>query len=409
MDILIEEQEGSLWVAALRDGRLDGLEVEPALEEVRWGSIYWGKVKSVNAALDAVFVDLDGFNTGILYNRDVRIQDGDSYVKGGAKAIGKVFQPGDMIAVQAKSAYLPKDYDDYASQETKTPQLSMDITLQGRYTIFAPMMGKNRLSSRIRDKKMRKSLHKMLDELDAIDGFILRAAAADTQTDVLLREADILQSAWAEVRDFFEGDDPALIALGPDAIQRTLSDQAAQPIERIEIVTMEHFEEVEDWCAVFAPDLVPRIVPIELRNADEDLALFHERDIVGQIEELTQSYILLPSGGNIIHQKTAALTAIDVNKSGDRGSNLATNIEAAREAARQLRLRNCGGAIIIDFLKMNSKSEEGKLIAALEEAVNNDPCTVQIHGFTNLGMVEMTRKRRTPPLRERMQGIKIDQ
>ncbi|MGH1398915.1 MAG: ribonuclease E/G [Alphaproteobacteria bacterium] len=407
MDILIEEQEGSLWVAALQGGRLDGLEVEPALEEVRWGSIYWGRVSSVNAALDAVFVDLDGYNTGILYNRDVRIKDGDGYIKGGAQAIGKTFSPGDMIAVQAKSAYLPKEYDDYASQETKTPQLSMDITLQGRYTIHCPMMGKNRLSSRIRNKKMRSAMRKMLNDLDGLDGFILRAAAADTQTDVLLREAEILQGAWREVQQFLEGDEPALIALGPDAIQRTLSDQAAQAIERIEIVTMDHFEEVEDWCAVFAPDLVPKIVPIELRNADEDLALFHERDIIGQIEELTQSYILLPSGGNIILQKTAALTAVDVNKSSDKGAKLATNIEAAREVSRQLRLRNCGGAIIVDFLKMNGKAEEGKLIAALEEAINDDPCTVQIHGFTNLGMMELTRKRRTPPLRERMQGIKL--
>ena len=92
MDILIEEQEGRIWVAALKDGRLDGLEVEPSLEEVRWGSIYWAKVKSVDAALDAVFLDLDGFNTGILYNNDTRSEDADGrMVKGGAQAIGKAF------------------------------------------------------------------------------------------------------------------------------------------------------------------------------------------------------------------------------------------------------------------------------------------------------------------------------
>lgn len=405
MDILIEEEEGRIWVAALKDGRLDGLEVEPTHEEVRWGSIYWAKVKSVDAALDAVFLDLDGFNTGILYNNDTRIPDKEGRIqKGGAQAIGKSFKAGDMIAVQAKSAYIPKELDEYASAETKTPQMSMDITLPGRYLIYCPLMGINRVSTRIRDKKMRKQLLKMQDELVDMSGCILRLAAADTQTDVLMREGKILNSAWGEMQKYMEGSEQGLIALGPDAIQRTLSDQAAQQIDRIEIVTMEHYEEVEEWCSVFAPDLVTKIVPIELPNAEEDLALFHERDILGQIEDLFQAYCMLPSSGSIIMQGTAALTAVDVNKGGDKRSKLATNIEAAKELGRQLRLRNCGGIIVIDFLKMKSKAEQGKLIAALEEAINDDPCTVQIHGMTNLGLIEITRKRRTPPLEDRFKG-----
>jgi len=405
VDILVEEEEGRIWVAALQNGRLDGLEVEPMHEEVRWGSIYWARIKSIDAALDAAFLDLDGFNTGILYNNDTRQQgDDDRIVKGGAKAIGKTFKAGDMIAVQAKSAYIPKDIDDYASAETKTPQMSMDITLPGRYIIYCPLMEINRVSTRIRDKKMRKQLLKMQDELEDINGCILRLAAANTQTDVLMREGKILSSAWTEMQEYMTGQEPGLIALGPDAIQRTLSDQAAQQIERIEVVTMEHFEEVEEWCTIFAPDLVTKVAPIELPNAEEDLALFHERDIIGQIEDLFQSYCVLPSGGSVILQGTAALTAVDVNKGSDKDSKLGTNIEAAKEIARQLRLRNCGGIIVIDFLKMNSKKEQGKLIAALEEAINDDPCTVQIHGLTNLGLIEMTRKRRTPPLDERFIG-----
>ena len=405
MDILIEEEEGRIWVAALKNGRLHGLEVEPTHEEVRWGSIYWARVKSIDAALDAAFLDLDGFNTGILYNNDTRQQSEDGrIVKGGAQAIGKTYKAGDMIAVQAKSAYIPKDFDDYASAETKTPQMSMDITLPGRYIIYCPMMEINRVSTRIRDKKMRKQLLKMQDELEDINGCILRLAAANTQTDVLMREGKILSTAWEDIQQYMTGEEPGLIALGPDAIQRTLSDQAAQRIERIEVVTMEHFEEVEEWCAIFAPDLVTKISPIELPNAAEDLALFHERDIIGQIEDLFQSYCVLPSGGSIILQGTAALTAVDVNKGGDKDSKLGTNIEAAKELARQLRLRNCGGIIVVDFIRMNSKKEQGKLIAALEEAINDDPCTVQIHGLSNLGLIEMTRKRRTPPLDERFVG-----
>ncbi len=406
MDVLIEELEGSLWVAALEDGRLQGLEVDPVLEEVRWGSIYWAKIKTIDKALDAAFVDLDGFNTGILYNNDVRKRSKDGeIVKGGAEAIGKMFKPGDMVAVQAKSAYLPKEEDDYARQETKTPQMSMDITIPGRYLIYCALMDDNRISVRIREKPLRKQLMSMLDEMEDIDGCILRAAAAHAQTDILKREGKILKEAWSQMQPCLEGDEVGLIMLGPDAIQRTLSDNADKTVERIEVVTMDRYNQIEEWCSIFAPDLVTKIEPIEIEDAAEDLALFHYRDIIGQIEDLFQDYTILPGGGNIIFQETAALTAIDVNKGADKGSNLSVNIEAAKEVARQVRLRNTGGIIIVDFLRSKDKKEENKLVKALEKTIAFDPCTVQIHGRTNSGLMELTRKRRTPPLQARFSGI----
>lgn len=406
LDILIEELEGSLWTAALKDGRLEGLEVDPPHEEVRWGSIYWAKVKTIDKALDAVFLDLDGDNTGILYNSDVRwVDDKGKTHKGGGEAIGRRFQAGDMVAVQAKTAYLANISDEFTSAENKTPQMSMDITLPGRYLIYCAYMERNRISQRIRDKKLRKQLHKMMDNMEDIQGCILRLAAAHTQSDVLIREGRILKGAWEEIKGYFEGTDPGLIALGPDAIQRTLSDQAGQSIDHIEVVTMDHFRHIEEWCSIFAPDLVTKIEPVELDNATEDLALFHYRDIIGQIEDLFHPYAILPGGGNIIIQGTAALTAIDVNRGGSADSHLGVNIQAAREAARQIRLRNCGGIIVIDFLKSHNRKDQGELIAALEKAIDEDPCTVQIHGITALGLIEITRKRRTPPLAQRFQGM----
>lgn len=406
MDILIEELEGSLWAAALKDGRLEGLEVDPVNEEVRWGSIYWAKVKTFDKSIDAVYLDLDGFNTGILYNSDVRYTDKKGKVhKGGAESITKRFQAGEMIAVQAKTAYLPMDNDEYTKPENKIPQMSMDITLPGRYLIFCALMDCNRISQRIRDKSLRKKMRKMVEALNDMQGCILRLSAANTQSDMLIREARILKGAWDEIQSYFEGKEPGLIALGPDAVQRTLSDQAAQTIDRIEVVTMDHFKHIEEWCSIFAPDLVTKIEPIELSNATDDLALFHERDIIGQIEDLFHPYAILHGGGNIIMQGTAALTAVDVNKGNNSNSHLAVNIEAAKEVARQIRLRNCGGIIVIDFLKSQNKKDQGQLIAALEDAINEDPCTVQIHGMTSLGLIEMTRKRRTPPLEDRFQGI----
>ncbi len=111
-------------------------------------------------------------------------------------------------------------------------------------------------------------------------------------------------------------------------------------IERIEIVTMDHFTQVEDWCTIFAPDLVTKITPVELENAVRDLALLEYRDVLGQIESLFQGYVMLTNGGSLIIQETAALTAIDVNRGSDKRSRLAVNINAAKEIARQMRLRN---------------------------------------------------------------------
>lgn len=406
LDILVEELDGSMWVAALQNGRLHALEVDPASEEVRWGSIYWAKVKTIDAALDAVFLDLDGYNTGILYNKDVRKRNKSGEIKkGGEKAIGKTFKAGDMIAVQAKSAYLPKEDDEFTSEESKIPQMSMDITMPGRYLIYCPLTDTNRISQRIGDKKLRKQLMTMLDEMADVHGCILRAAAAGMQTDILRREWKILNEAWNQMQQYLKGGEVGLIMLGPDAVQRTLSDMAGQQIDRIEVVTMDHYNHVEEWCSIFAPDLMTKIEPVEIKNATEYLALFHYRDIMGQIEDLFQTYTLLPGGGSIIIQETAALTAIDVNKGGDKRSHLAVNLEAVEEIARQMRLRNAGGIVVIDFLKTQKKPDETALLAALEKTVLDDPCTVQIHGRTALGLIEMTRKRRTPPLQDRFEGV----
>jgi Rne/Rng family ribonuclease len=155
---------------------------------------------------------------------------------------------------------------------------------------------------------------------------------------------------------------------------------------------------------VFAPDLVTKVTPVEVPEPDKGFALFEFHDIIGQIEDLFQPYDILKDGATVIIQETAAAIVIDVNSAADSRSKLAINTDAAKAIARHIRLRNLGGAIIVDFLKMN-KEDEKKLLKVLDEAFNQDPCTVQIHGFTKLGMLEATRQRRTPPLKERFDSV----
>ncbi len=406
LNILIDELEGSLWCATLKKHKLYGLEIDPAPDEeaVRWGSIFWARVIRIDKSLDAAFVLLseEGF-TGILHNKDLCLFDKDGNPKDDkGEAIGKRIKTGDMLVVQAKNGYLPQLNSQDVIIEDKSPRVSMNITLPGRHLIFSPMMKDNRISKRVKDKKQRKQMNKMLDTVASVNGCILRASAAWAQTDVLVREAMILKDIWDQLQQFLEGNEPALIMEGPDAVQRTLSDHAGKLIDSIEIVTHEQYQEVEEWCEVFAPDLVTKIEPIELPDMDMDLSLFDFRDVLDQVEDLFQVYVLMKSGGSLIMQPTAAMFVVDVNRGGDIRSNLEINLEAMAEISRQIRLRNLGGIIIIDFLKLKNKKDKDAMVVALEKMVEDDPCTVQVHGTTALGLVEITRNRRTPALQDRL-------
>ncbi len=406
MDIMIEEMDGGLWVAATERGRLQGLEIDPGNEDVRWGSIYWAKVARIDKAMDAAFVTLDADNEGILHNKDVRIAGSDgTFRKGGDVAIGKLLKPGQMVAVQAKSGYLKHPDEFEFIREDKAPKVSMDLTIPGRFLVYAPMMPGNQVSSRIRDKALRDNMMAMMDGFAPLKGFILRAASENTQFDILLREAKILEATWQDIRPKLGGDAPHLILQGPDAFRRTIGDQALSNIERIETVTMDRFKEAEEWCETFGPDLVPKIRPVDIEEPDAELALFDYRGLLGDIEDLFQEYALLPSGGSMVIQQTSALTAIDVNRGADERSAMTVNIEAAEENARQIRLRNTGGIIMIDFLKLNKKADQDALLTRLRDIFDTDPCTVQVHGLTSLGLAEITRKRRTPSLTERIDTI----
>lgn len=403
MDILIEEYEGSLWVAAMEQRRLEGLDVDPIHEHVRWGSIYWARIDRIDSSLDAAFLNLDGNNTGVLFNRDVRFRNtkGD-LTKGGNKPIGKILKTGDYIMVQAKQGYLEPLDEEPVYLEDKAPRVSMDVAIQGRYMIFTPLDDSNRISSRIRNKKLRKQMEDMIIHMTDVHGCILRAAAANTQGDVLIREGKILKAVWEGLSEHAKGTEPALLMLGPDALQRALSDNAGKQIRNVEIVTMDHYQIAEEWCELFAPDLIPRIKPVELKDATRDLALLDHYDLFNQIEVLFQPYAILPGGGNIIIQETSAFTAVDVNRGADKNSNLNINIQAVTEIARHIRLRNIGGNIVVDVITPKDEKEKQQIIEALENAINNDPCTIQIHGFTNMGMLELSRQRRTPALYDRI-------
>jgi len=312
MDILIEDLDGSLWSVAIdKKNKVQHLEIDPYAEIIRWGSLYMGKVGRIDKSQDAAYIDLGFGFEGILYLKDVRL-DGAPAPKG--KSIGQVLSPGQMVMVQIKTAINPTG-DEEGLESTKASRVSMDIALQGRYLIYTPFAKENRISKRITDKDLRKNLKSMLKNVDDISGCILRASAAHCQTDMLVNEGKILKAIWDNLLEYDGEDEPTLLMMGPNAVQRTIGDLAGQKIDSIA---------------------------------------------------------------------------------------LNTNLEAARETARQLRIRNVGGIIMVDFINMKSKSQKDKLLQELERAFIDDPCTAQCHGITELGVFEISRQRRTPTLADKL-------
>ena len=399
MDILIEDLEGSLWVAAIdKKSKIQNLEIDPYAEIVRWGSIYMGKVGRIDAANDAAYIDLGYGYEGILFRDDVRL-DGAHPPK--SKKIGQLLSPGQMIMVQVKTAFNPLPSDIESDQPQKVSKLSMEIALQGRYLIHTPYARDNRISKRIISEDMRKNLKSMLKNINDIDGCILRASAANCQTDILVREGKILKAIWDNLLEFEDESEPALLMMGPNALQRTLADLAGVTVGSISVSTMEIFEEAEEWCDLFAPDLMTKIQPRAAENTRSGMGLFEIHDLIGQFEGLLKPYIVLPSGGSIIMEHTSAMTTIDVNSGADK-NKLNTNLEAAREIARQLRIRNIGGIVMADFINMKTKADKNKVLKELDSAFVYDPCTTQCHGITELGVFEISRQRRTPTLEEKL-------
>lgn len=417
-DILIEDLNGALWAVVVEKGRIEAIDLDPQIEDVRWGSLYWAKVTRIDTRLNAAFLDLDGDAVGMIQAQDVWLEDDNGHWKKNTNArVGQVLRLGQMIVVQVKDARLttdPLEGDDLPA-EHKASKVSMDIALQGRFLIYTPLVKGHKVSSRIKDKTTRTQMAAMMDVLDDnLSGCILRASAAHCQTDMLIREGNRMQGLWVALQEFERDDEPGLIWPGPDAVHRVLADQAASQIRAIEVSTMDNFALVEEWAMEFAPDLVTKIVSAQppenvarMRRKQqqyEDLGLFDWHDLVDQMNGLFTDYVILSNGGTLIIEETAVATTIDINMGGGK-SQAQVNQLAIKEAARHLRLRNIGGAILIDPAGNLNTAQRTALHKVFKDEIEKDPNTVTSYGFTKLGLLECTRARRTPSLIDKVRAL----
>lgn len=404
---LLVDRDGPLTRAAvLADGRLTDLHIDHADRPSLLGAIILGRVERIATGLNGAFVDLGNGLSGLLPAADVRrpVLDDDSPQprsnRPGAKPapIGALLRTGQPVIVQVKADAVG----------SKGPSLTMDITLPGRFLVHAPLGRDIAVSKRLGTGPERAALARRIEQLATGAGWIVRAGAAQVADDLLAAESEALHLQWRAIRDDARaGSAPRLLHPGPDAPTRALIEQGAAapaailvddpaPAGQIKMGDGPLLSALRDWCDRHAPDLLPRLSAHTDAHGDAQ-RLFDLRDLDSAIAELLDVRVPLPLGGSLVIERTEALTVVDVN-AGERGNPLDVNLDAAAEIARQLRLRNVGGIVVVDFVNMRSRGDAERVLAALSQAVESDPVQTQVYGMSKLGLVELTRARRGTPL-----------
>ena len=385
-DLLIASAGGEVRAAVLEDGSPVDLVVEREERASLVGNIYIGRVRRLAPSLAAAFVDLGLARDGFLPLGSRRGAEEDT-------APPPVPAEGEAVSVQ-----VVRD-----ASRNKGPQLSRRLSLAGCRLVLLPGGDRVAVSRLIEDEAERTRLAAVVEAIARDgEGFVVRTAAEGARDEELARDAAYLRTRWAEAEAARTmGTPPILLHAEPEPVERVLRDVALGPIDAIRVDDAAAFGRARAFFRRFAPDVEARLVLH--RGA---APLFEMLGVEEAIEQALAPRVGLPSGGCIVIESTEALTAIDVNSGslaatgGPPESALRTNLEAAAEVARQVRLRNLAGLIVIDFISMESDDAWQQVLTALADGIASDRNRVQIMGRTNAGLVEITRRRQRIPLAE---------
>ena len=369
-------------IAILENGRLSELHWERKSSQNIVGNIYKGTVENVLPGISSAFVNIGFEKNAYLYISDVL---GDKNAP-----IDQTLKKGQTVMVQvAKEAI-----------STKGPKVTMDVSLPGRYLVFTPYQEYVGISKHIAEPEERTRLERIVDKLVKEHlggkGVVVRTEAEGATEEELEREVKYLQNLWATVqKKHAELPSPAILhndlGLAMQIARDVLSDQVYVYL----LDSKESQKQVIDFVEGFAPELKDRIKLYEAKTP-----IFKAFNIEKQIETIRETKVSLPNGGSIVIQEAESLCAIDVNTGRFTGSKsqeetvTATNIEAATLVAQQIRLRNIGGIIVVDFIDMRKASNRAKVMEAFADACRGDRAKIRILPITRLGLIELTRERK---------------
>ncbi len=379
------------------------------------GNIYLGRVQNVLPGMEAAFVDIGTPKNAVLYRGDVRYDREDvlspepggggdgaepeerSGPVGGAASgsrrgdgarIEQLLRPGQSIVCQVTKNPIG----------TKGARLTQEVSLPGRFVVLIPNSDTYGISKRLTDEE-RKRLRRMLDDIRPPGhGLIVRTAAQGATSEELRRDVDRLLRQWDQIDALAKRSSvPALLYREPGMAVRVIREEFNPDYRNVLIDDRALFEDVRDYVASISPELAGRVEYFD--QAEDGLPIFERHHVHEQLHKALDRKVWLPSGGSLIIERTEALTVIDVNTGKNVGkSNLEetvyrNNLEAAEEVARQLRLRDIGGIIVIDFIDMEIHQNRAEVMRAFRNALARDKTRTQVFDISELGLVEMTRKR----------------
>ncbi|MGE5405110.1 MAG: Rne/Rng family ribonuclease [Candidatus Saccharibacteria bacterium] len=377
--IVIEHYPWETRVAIIEDGRLVELHIEE--NEDRVGNVYKGKVRDILPGLSCAFVDLGFEKNAFLYQGDIHGADRNASVK-------DILRKDQDIMVQVKKEEL----------SGKGARITTAITIPGHYLVLLPFQNDVLISRKVRDAELRDELKEYLRSLKPDNvGLIVRTAGAFASFDDLREEMEYLLEQWQTISDTYKtSSSPAIIYRDLDITQRILRDYVDSHVKSIVVNTNEHARCVR---GIIENDAVHENISI-----DVDPAPFEDLGLEREIKRLASPRVWLKSGGYLVIDETEAMTVIDVNSGKYTGRQhfrdtvLKTNLEAAQEIPRQLRLRGIGGIVLADFIDMKDKEDHEQVLNTLTRELHKDKARSRVLGLTRLGLVEMTRKKLRPSL-----------
>ncbi len=407
-EILVSSTPQESWVALLEDRQLVEMMFDRPDREQIVGDIFLGRVDAVLPGIQAAFVDIGTDKAGFLHVSDLELDDeelddddGNGNGSGGRRRRSRKYPPiqdhvkkGQDILVQVTKEPIG----------TKGPRLSAQISLPGRFLVYMPNSTHVGVSRKIEGREQRAKLRRMGKEIlpEAAGGIIIRTVGEEVTKETLQKEFERLRAQWEKIqRRVTSMQSPAAVHREAKLISGVIRDLFSDKFEALRVDSKAVYNQVSEYVRGVAPELMDRI---HFHNAPTPL--FDEYGVEDEIQQAFSRRVGLKSGGYVIIEPTEALVSIDVNTGRFTGKGkkdpeetiLRTNLDAAREVARQLRLRDVGGIIVVDFIDMESQENRDKVLHELRTALGRDRARTKAFEVSDLGLIEMTRQRVRPSL-----------
>jgi ribonuclease G len=395
-EILVNVTPQETRVAVLAAGQVQELLIERALSRGLVGNIYMGKVARVLPGMQSAFVEIGLERAAFLHVADMLEHRRAAGAEGReSRRDGEAGKPIEKILAEGQPVMVQVLKDPIGS---KGARLSTQLSVAGRLLVYLPQDPHIGISQRIEDEAGRAALRGKLKELMPADekgGFILRTLAEGAGDTELRADIDYLRHLWRDIQNrALTAQAPRLLYQDLSLAERVLRDMVTEATAAVRVDSRENFQKLDAFAQAYMPALRGR-----LEHYAGERPLFELHSVEQEIEKALARRVDLKSGGTLVIDQTEAMTTIDVNTGGFVGQRnfddtvFKTNLEAAQAIARQLRLRNLGGIIVVDFIDMESAEHRAAVLDELKRALARDRTRMTVSGFTALGLVEMTRKR----------------